>query len=169
MRTSRETCSPGSAMPTSVADCPFCKIVREDDRNAREVYRDESVVAFFPLEPATLGHTLVVPRQHMADIWCLDEEIAAHLARVTVRLSKVVLRVLHPEGLNVLQSNGQVAEQTVPHLHVHVVPRWAGDAIGPIWPQGNKFSDAQKDATWTRLRDACEEGGWTTSEQPERP
>lgn len=88
----------------------------------------EHVVAFFPLEPATLGHTLVVPRQHVPDIWSLDEDTAAQLARVTVRLSNVMRRALQPEGLNVIQSNGEVATQTVFHLHVHVVPRWEGDA-----------------------------------------
>lgn len=144
-------------MPTSVADCPFCQIVLRHDPDAREVYRDQNVVSFFPLEPATLGHTLVVPRQHIADIWNLDEDIAANLARVTVRLSKVMRRALHPEGLNVFQSNGEVATQTVPHFHVHIVPRWAGDAVGRIWPPETDYSETQKDAAWEALRTACQE------------
>ena len=107
-------------------DCPFCDIVRRDE-HAREVYRDEHVVAFFPLEPATLGHTLIVPRMHIPDIWSLDDDTAGHLARVTVRLSAAVREALSPAGLNVIQSNGAAATQTVFHLHVHVVPRWEGD------------------------------------------
>ena len=107
-------------------ECPFCDIVRREE-DAREVYRDEHVVAFFPMEPATLGHTLIVPREHIPNIWSLDDDTAGHLARVTVRLSAAVREALSPEGLNVIQSNGAAATQTVFHLHVHVVPRWEGD------------------------------------------
>ena len=85
-------------MPTSEANCPFCEIIRQDDPDAREVFRDEQVVAFFPLEPATLGHTLVVPRQHVPDIWHLSEEVAARLALVTLRIAKVMRRALAPRG-----------------------------------------------------------------------
>ncbi|AQP46107.1 HIT family protein [Tessaracoccus flavus] len=135
--------------------CPFCEIVLRDDPDAREVYRDEYVVAFFPTEPAVLGHTMVVPRKHVADIWKLDEETAGHLARATVRLAGAIREALHPEGLNVIQSNGEAATQTVFHLHVHLVPRWDGDAMGPIWPEGTDYSEAGKDDTLVRVREAC--------------
>ncbi|MEV4659057.1 HIT domain-containing protein [Micromonospora sp. NPDC049301] len=141
------------------AGCPFCEIVRRETPDTREVYRDERVVAFFPLEPATLGHTLVVPRDHIPDIWSLDEEAAAHLARITLRLSHAVRRATEPEGLNVIQSNGRVATQTVPHVHVHVVPRWSGDEMGRIWPAETSFSETQKDDVWERLRDECRKVG----------
>lgn len=81
-----------------VQECPFCEIVQREDPDAREVYRDEHVVAFFPLEPATLGHTLVVPRHHISDIWSLDDELARHLGVATTRLSQVVKHVLRPEA-----------------------------------------------------------------------
>ena len=139
-------------MPTSEPDCPFCEIVQREDPDAREVYRDEHVVAFFPLEPATLGHTLVIPRQHVVDIWALDEATAAHLARGTLRVANAVRRVVEPQGLNIIQSNGEAATQTVAHVHVHVVPRWAGDAVGRIWPPETDYSEDQKDETWERLR-----------------
>lgn len=142
---------------TEVADCPFCEIVQHDDPDAREVYRDEHVVAFFPLEPATLGHTLVVPRQHVPDIWCLDEQTSERLAVAATRLSRVVKDALTPEGLNIIQSNGKAATQTVFHLHVHIVPRWEGDAVGRIWPPETSYSEAQKDGAWERLRRACRE------------
>jgi histidine triad (HIT) family protein len=142
-------------MPTSVPDCPFCEIVAREDRDAREVYRDAHVVAFFPLEPATLGHTLVVPREHVSDIWSLDEETAAHLARATLSLAGAVKRAMMPEGMNIIQSNGEAASQTVFHLHVHIVPRWVGDAIGRIWPPETSYSERQKDDAWERLRSEC--------------
>jgi histidine triad (HIT) family protein len=140
---------------TSEADCPFCEIVGRDDPDAREVYRDQQVVAFFPPEPATLGHTLVIPRDHIPDIWSLDAGVAAQLARVIVRLARVMQRALQPEGLNVIQSNGAVATQTVAHLHVHVVPRWADDELGQIWPPETAFTERQKDAAWEALRSEC--------------
>lgn len=144
-------------MPTNVPECPFCEIIQHDDPDAREVYRDKHVVAFFPLEPATLGHTLVVPRNHVPDIWSANEDTAAHLARVTVRLANVMRRALRPEGLNVIQSNGEAATQTVFHLHIHLVPRWSGDAIGRIWPPETDYSEYEKDTAWDALRAACRE------------
>ncbi len=142
-------------MPTSVPDCPFCEIVQRDNPDAREVYRDEHVVAFFPTDPAVLGHTMVVPREHVPDIWSLSEGTASHLARATVRLAGAVREAVEPEGLNIIQSNGEAATQTVFHLHVHLVPRWDGDAMGPIWPEETDYTEAQKDDALERVRTAC--------------
>lgn len=142
-------------MPTSAADCPFCEIVERRDPDAREVYRDDYVIAFFPTEPATLGHTLVIPREHIRDIWELDAATAGHLSKVVVRLATAVRRAVEPSGLNVIQSNGEAASQTVPHLHVHIVPRWPHDALGRIWPPETHYSEQQKDDAWDRLRREC--------------
>lgn len=100
---------------------------------AREVYRDDHAVAFFPLQPASLGHTLVVPRRHIPDIWALPEQTAAHLSRTVLRVAAALRTAVAPDGLNIIQSSGAAATQTVPHLHAHLVPRWAADAMGPIW------------------------------------
>ncbi len=142
-------------MVMTPADCPFCEIVQREDPDAREVYRDEHVVAFFPTEPAVLGHTMVVPREHVPDIWSLSEEKAAQLARATLRLAGAIREAVHPEGLNVIQSNGEAATQTVFHLHVHLVPRWVGDAMGPIWPEETDYGEAEKDQTLAAVREAC--------------
>ena len=139
----------------SKGECPFCRIVAGHDRSAREVYRDEQVVAFLPTDPATLGHTLVVPRLHVADIWAVSEALAGHVAAVTVRLAAVIEGALHPDGLNVIQSNGRAATQTVFHLHVHLVPRWEVDSMGRIWPEQTNFSDEQKDQVWEKLKAAA--------------
>jgi histidine triad (HIT) family protein len=66
-----------------------------------------------------------------------------------------VLEALDPEGLNIIQSNGRAASQTVFHLHVHIVPRWEDDAVGRIWPPETSYSEEQKDEAWDRLRAAC--------------
>ena len=132
-------------------DCPFCEIVARDE-SAREVFRTSSVVAFFPTEPATLGHTLLIPRDHIHDIWQLDQQTAAELGRRTVELAGAVKRALRPDGLNVIQSNGAAASQTVMHLHVHVVPRWIGDSLGHIWPPETDYSESEKNEAWEALR-----------------
>lgn len=100
---------------------------------ARVVYRDDHAVAFFPLRPATFGHTLVVPRRHIPDIWELPEQTAAHLSRTVLRVAAALHAAVAPDGLNIIQSSGAAATQTIPHLHAHLVPRWAADAMGPIW------------------------------------
>lgn len=141
-------------MPIGRPECPFCEIVQQDDPVAREVYRDDHVVAFFPTEPAVLGHVLLVPRRHVPDIWGLKPDEAARLSRTLLRISSAVRDALAPDGLNVIQSNGEAATQTVPHLHIHLVPRWENDAMGPIWPDETDYSEAEKDQAFQRVRDA---------------
>ncbi|MBN9327014.1 MAG: HIT family protein [Cellulomonas sp. 73-145] len=134
--------------------CEFCAIVERDDPDVREVYRDENVVAFFPTEPAVLGHVLVVPRRHVPDIWGLKPDEAAQLSRATVLLADAIREAIHPEGLNVIQSNGEVATQTVKHVHVHLVPRWGNDAMGPIWPAKTDYSESSKERAMLGVRSA---------------
>jgi histidine triad (HIT) family protein len=140
-------------MPLPDPDCEFCEIIaREED--AREVLRTPLAIAFFPTEPATLGHTLLIPRDHISTVWDLDPELAAELGRRTVELAVAIREATQPEGLNVIQSNGTVATQTVPHLHVHIVPRWEDDGVGRIWPPETSYSESDKDETWESIRQA---------------
>jgi len=137
-------------------NCPFCTIAQGNEPGTREVYRDDQTVAFFPKEPATLGHTLVVPTKHMATIWDVDTNTAQALTNTVHRICLAAREALNPEGLNIIQSNGDAATQTVPHLHVHVVPRWTGDAIGNIWPPSPYLSDEAKDRAALRIRSATQ-------------
>lgn len=134
-------------------DCPFCEIVAREDPDAREVYRDANVVAFFPTEPATLGHTLLIPREHVSAIWDLEDWTASYLAQAAVRLARAVRDATGAPGLNIIQSNGECATQTVMHVHIHLVPRWPDDALGPIWPVETAYSENQKDNAWQAVRD----------------
>ncbi|WP_454932057.1 HIT family protein [Actinomyces oricola] len=143
-------------MPTSRPKCPFCEIVQKNDPDTREIFRDEYIVAFFPTDPAVLGHVLLIPTRHVPDIWGLKSEEAAHLARASCCISTAIRDALVPDGLNIIQSNGEAATQSVPHLHVHLVPRWTGDAMGSIWPTKTEYSEAQKDLALERVRGAVE-------------
>lgn len=114
--------------------CPFC-FATLDASITPVVYETAEVYALFPLEPAALGHTLVIPRRHIPDLWALDPSDAPPLADAVLRLSYAIRRGLRPDGLNIINSAGAAATQTVSHLHIHIVPRWVGDAFGDLWPR----------------------------------
>lgn len=129
--------------------CEFCQIIR-GGAPARTVLETRDVVAFFPLDPAAVGHVLVVPRIHVETIWQLDTDTAHVLADAVIRVAHAMRTALKPDGLNIIQSNGAAATQTIDHLHTHVVPRWAGDRIGDFWPLDQPWSRSDLD----RARDA---------------
>ncbi len=98
---------------------------------------------------------LVVPDDHVADVWALPQGAARNLASEVLRVAGAARDALQPDGLNVIQSNGAAATQTVDHLHVHVVPRWAADAMGEIWPSPDPaWSSAELDAMQSDLKAA---------------
>ena len=118
----------------SEPDCPFCKIAGGDDRSVQVLRSEDEWLAFFPDAPATPGHTLVIPRDHVAHFWALTDHQAGVLAAAAVLTGRAIERALSPDGMNLITSRGQAAEQTVPHVHLHVVPRWADDPVDQIWP-----------------------------------
>ncbi|MER6344077.1 HIT family protein [Streptomyces sp. NPDC001595] len=113
--------------------CVFCGIVADPAR-ARIVHEDAHTLAFFPLTPATWGHTLVVPRAHSEDLWQMAEDEVRRLMDAVLTVGRTLRSVLAPEGMNVINSAGRAATQTVFHTHVHLVPRHTGDPMGDFWP-----------------------------------
>lgn len=108
--------------------CNFCKIVSGEDQ-ASIVYEDDNVTAFMDLHPANVGHTLVVPREHWETIYEVPEKVLTDLFAVVKRVSVAVKKAVGAEGISILQFNGRAAGQSVRHFHVHVIPRFRGDAI----------------------------------------
>nr|WP_249404862.1 MULTISPECIES: HIT domain-containing protein [unclassified Plantibacter] len=138
--------------PVIVRDtCPFCAIVA-GNAPARVVAETPTSVSFLPDVPAVLGHVLVVPRCHVSDLWDLDEEQARALGADVLATSRVVRDALQPAGLNIIQSNGAAAGQSVFHLHVHVVPRTADDRMPDLWPKDAHWDTAQLDSVARELR-----------------
>lgn len=133
--------------------CEFCSVVAGQE-STREVFRSRFVVGFLPLEPATLGHTLLIPHAHIPDIWEVDAPTASNLAMATLTLARAIRSALRPDGMNIIQSNGDAATQTVPHVHVHFVPRWYNDSMGAIWPQETHLTEQAKDEACGRIREA---------------
>ena len=135
------------------AACPFCAIIAGGNADARVVYRSEKVTAFFPLEPATRGHTLVVPNRHVAELTDLTAAESRDLGEAVHRTARATRAALSPDGLNVIQSTGAAATQTVPHVHFHVVPRWSSDRMILHWPKGAAEDDTAQDLTLLAIRE----------------
>jgi len=110
------------------AVCSFCSIA-SGKAPASIVYEDATVLAFMDLNPANVGHTLVVPREHWENIYEVPENVLADLFSVVKRVSAAVKKTVGAEGISVLQLNGRAAGQMVMHFHVHVIPRFREDAI----------------------------------------
>ena len=137
-----------------VSGCSFCTIIA-NEAPARIISRARGLTVLCTV-PATLGHTMVVPDDHIADIWGLDQGVARNLASEVLRVSQGMRDALRPEGLNIIQSNGAAAGQTVGHLHVHVLPRWQGDAVGDLWPASPTWSAADLTSTQAALAAAVD-------------
>ncbi len=135
--------------------CAFCAIVGGDDTSVEIVCEGDTWLAFFPLEPATPGHTLVIPRLHVPDLWSVDTSLAADLMAAVIRVGRAIDIALTPEGMNLITSSGEAAEQTVYHLHLHVVPRWRRDGFGEIWPPKAELGGIDLDGVADRIREAC--------------
>ena len=109
-------------------DCIFCKIVSGEIPSVK-VYEDDRVFAFMDINPINDGHVLVIPKAHAATIDEIAEVDFLAVMSATHKLAAAVKEALNPEGINLLQLNGKAANQVVPHLHVHIVPRWFGDGV----------------------------------------
>lgn len=125
---------------SSDPDCPFCAIIAGRQRSLIQ-HRWNDCIALSPLRPATLGHTLIVPTSHIATIWELGLSEAQQLAVRVREMSFVLRHALQLSDMNIIQSNGHQATQSIGHLHVHLVPRYPNDEMGPIWPQSGQVDE----------------------------
>src|ERR671924_340303 len=113
-------------------DCLFCKIVAGEIPSTR-VDEDERTVAFMDINPATRGHLLVVPREHSGDLLEIGGEDLDACTRMAKRLAARAKQRLGADGVNILNSCGQAAWQTVFHFHLHVIPRYDDDPLKLPW------------------------------------
>ncbi len=116
-------------------DCIFCKIVA-GELPATKLHEDERTVAFMDINPATRGHLLVIPREHARDLHEIDPEDLAAVARVGQAMAARQRDQLGADGVNLLNSTGRAAWQTVFHFHLHVIPRYADDPLRLPWTPG---------------------------------
>jgi histidine triad (HIT) family protein len=111
-----------------VDGCIFCAIV-EGRSPSSTVYEDDHSIAFMDINPALDGHTLVIPRAHIRDLWEIGEEDAAKVMAASVRVAAQIRKALDPDGINIMHATGVVAFQSVFHFHLHLIPRYVGDPI----------------------------------------
>jgi histidine triad (HIT) family protein len=113
-------------------DCIFCKILA-GELPATIVDEDERTIAFMDINPATRGHALVVPRLHVPDLLSIDRDELAAVAGAAQRLASRAKARLNADGINLINSCGAAAWQTVFHFHLHVIPRYHGDPMRLPW------------------------------------
>lgn len=114
----------------------FTKIVSGEIPYSK-VYEDDLTLAFMDINPASRGHTLVICKEELPDIFSLTPELLAATARTTQRVARALRETLHPDGFNIIQNNGSAAGQVVFHYHVHVIPRWESDGAVRLWRPGS--------------------------------
>ena len=136
-----------------MTDCVFCGIAEGRVEGSR-VYADERVLAFLDLQPVTTGHTLVVPRAHGASLAEIEPDDGAAVMRAAMVVAAALRRSGLPcEGVNLWLADGEAAGQDVFHVHLHVVPRYAGDGFGLRLPPDYRMRDrAELDETADRIR-----------------
>lgn len=117
-----------------MAETVFSKIIAGEIPCAK-VYEDEHTFALMDAGQANPGHVLVATRKPAETILDLDEDLAVALFRTLTRIAKAVQSAFEPEGLTLLQANKPAGFQAVPHFHIHILPRYADDGVGLVWPK----------------------------------
>jgi histidine triad (HIT) family protein len=130
--------------------CVFCKMVAGEIATAK-VYEDEAVLAFLDIGPISDGHTLVIPKQHCRRIDECDPQVLSAVAARLGRIAGAVVAAMGADGCNVLVNDGPAAGQVVEHLHVHIIPRRAGDRVLAGWPS-YKYKKGQIEEISARIR-----------------
>ena len=141
----------------SASDCIFCAIVAGLVPAAR-VFDDDDCLAFMDIQPLARGHVLVIPKRHAENLFDLEADEVAAVARTAKQLAHALRTVLEPEGLRLFQLNGAAAGQTVFHYHMHLLPRNADEPdVNPAALHGRKPADrAELEELAGRIRTALD-------------
>ena len=121
-------------------NCIFCKIAAGEIPSAT-VYEDEDFRVIMDISPASKGHAIILPKTHASNIFEVDDAVASKIFVVAKKVATAMKEELNCDGINILQNNGEVAGQTVFHLHVHLLPRYKGDKISIKWSHQDKYQD----------------------------
>jgi histidine triad (HIT) family protein len=117
---------------TSPSDCVFCKIVAGQIPSTR-IHETENLIAFLDIAPLAKGHALLIPKRHFEQIAEMSPELAGEIGAMLPRMTAAVISAATADGCNILQNNGRLAGQVVPHVHFHIIPRCADDGLGYRW------------------------------------
>lgn len=137
----------------SQTNCIFCKIAAGEIPSST-VYEDDFFRVILDIAPAAKGHVMIIPKQHMTNLFDVSEEIASKLLRLASHVANGMKKALCCDGINMLQNNGAAAGQTVFHLHLHLIPRYENDQMNIPWkPLSYSPEEASKIAE--RIKNCC--------------
>ena len=128
--------------------CIFCKII-EGKIPCTKVYEDKNVLAFLDISPVNKGHALVMPKKHFETLMDVDDNILCETMKTVKKLSKAIMKAVKDDGINISINNHKAAGQLVPHLHIHIIPRFSNDGLKFDWPT-KKIADMDKTAELIR-------------------
>ena len=131
-------------------NCIFCKIAAGEIPSTT-LYEDDDFRVILDIEPASKGHALILPKEHYANLYELDDELASKALVLAKKMITKLTDVLGCEGYNILQNNGPAAGQTVFHFHMHLIPRYTDDTVKIGWKLG-KLTDEVKEEIVTKLQ-----------------
>ena len=132
-------------------DCIFCKIIA-GELPSYKVFEDEHTLAFLDINPVSPGHTLVVPKRHAKNIFDIDAGSWAAVMESVRVVSAAVEHAQSADGINLMMNNREHAGQVVDHVHVHIIPRHAGDGLR-LWPH-HQYKEGQAEAICTAIKTA---------------
>ena len=115
-----------------MSDCIFCKI-NKGEIPSYTVYEDDYFKTILDIYPAAEGHLIVIPKEHAEDVFSLSDGTCEKVYSAVKKIANAVKTALSCDGINILQNNGAAAWQSVPHFHVHIIPRYKGDAMAMPW------------------------------------
>ena len=118
------------------SDCIFCKIAA-GEIPCTKLLEDDAAIAFLDIGPLAVGHALLIPKNHYVTVDQMPADVAAAVLKHLPALGRAVQTAVGCEGFNILQNNGPVAHQVVPHVHFHIIPRNTGDEFHFNWPAGS--------------------------------
>ena len=125
----------------------FSKII-DGEIPSFKIYENEHVYAFLDISQVTKGHTLLIPKKASPNIYETDAETMKHISEALPIVANAIKKAFNPDGLNIIQNNGEFASQSVYHIHFHLIPRYKDDidGFGYIWETNeDKLDDAKKE------------------------
>jgi len=129
--------------------CIFCDII-SGKKNGHFIYEDETHVAFLDKYPIDQGHSLVLPREHFERVTDMNPEKVGALFSKTPKIARGILKTTQADAFSMAQNNGWAAKQIVPHVHVHIIPRY--NDKGTVWTKRNITNDDELNSLASKIR-----------------
>ena len=137
-------------------NCPFCRIVG-GEITATVLFEDDLVLAFFDIAPINPGHTLLIPKEHHTSVTTVPADCLSRMINLAPKLAQHISRVVDGDGFNLHLANGACAGQTVPHCHLHIVPRLPTDGFNWGWRSLDELPAAERQSLADEIRKRVQE------------